>query len=741
MKRIAKILLSAFSAALFLPFMTRADVTIWIKSNSAPYVYAWENDGNKPLGEFPGTQLSVQDDATGWWLCYFPDHDEVNFTLSYGQGGWGNQTADITGVTGTHYYQYPGSGDNGTYNHLGTDVSSISNPPTGVVINSENFPDSYFREWLSTYTYVTPYGWANPAVYCDLDGKGTDHLLTASEIASTTKLCLNTSALGEYMKPYLSNGSTQLSNLTQMTDVTGIEHFTSLKALFFAGTNVTTITQLSGHPTLEAFITWGWEHKLSTLDLSGCSSLKYLNFSTNYAGTGLGNLNLTGCSALLYIDGNKNRLSTIDLSDCTNLTRMYLDQSILLTELDVSNNIKLQTLSIYGGSLQRIRLREDENTTLKWIQMREGSSYSLKQIINLDKQKNLLYLGVKGANLGDMDLTPNPNLQHLYLDNCQLTSLKVPNSIVIFDCPNNKKLSELDFSGASGLESLNCNNCDLYELDLSQNTQLRTVQCNNNHLSGLDLSNNALISNDMAKSRKIFEYTCIGEVNVPYFWLDRGTQEFTFYTTYWNYGLDYQKQTRTLEAETGQVPVVENGQKTYKKYYFFRLDDNKTMHEINLTERLAAQNPSGNATFDLSHLNEWTGGCTELNGTSGSSSAPRRAASLEEITPDMVVGKILVLDPTSESSTSASGTLTYTYKVQLPSDAPAVDYVTPFTINWTADPMIITSVTDIDVDPATPGSVIYCNPAGQLSETPFEGVNIVVKRYSDGSTQTTKIIK
>ncbi len=731
MKRIAKILLSALSAALLLPCMTRADVTIWIKSNTAPHVYAW-NGSTEPLGGFPGSQLSVQDDATGWWLCYLPEVDEVNLILSYGQSGYGNQTDNITGVTGTHYYQYPGSGDNGTYTDLGTDVSSISNPPTGVVINSENFPDPYFRKWLSTYTFVKPYDQA-PAVYCDLDGKGTDHLLTASEIASTTKLCLNTSARGNNMLPYLSNG------LTQMTDVTGIEHFTSLKALFLAGTNVTTITQLSGHPTLEAFITWGYGHKLSTLDLSGCSSLRYLNFSTNYEGTGLANLNLTGCGALQYLDGHENLLSTIDLSGCTNLTRMDLEKSSRLTELDVANNKKLQTLSIYGGSLQRIRLREDENTTLKWIQMREGSSYSLKQIINLDKQKNLLYLGVKGANLGDMDLTPNLNLQHLYLENCQLTSLKVPNSIVILDCLKNTKLSELDFSGASGLESLNCNNCNLYELDLSKNTQLRTVQCINNHLSGLNLSKNALINNDKQQSRKIFEYTCIGDADVPYFWLDRGTNSFTFHTTYWNKGLDYQNQTRTLEAETGQVPVVENGQKTYKKYYFFRLDDNKTMHEINLTERLAAQNPSGNATFDLSHLNEWTGGCTELNGTSGTSSAPRRAASL--VTPDMVVGKILVLDPTSESSTSASGTLTYTYKVQLPSDAPAVDNVTPFTINWTADPQIITSVTDIDVDPATPGSVIYCNPAGQLSETPFEGVNIVVKRYSDGSTQTTKIIK
>ena len=38
-------------------------------------------------------------------------------------------------------------------------------------------------------------------------------------------------------------------------------------------------------------------------------------------------------------------------------------------------------------------------------------------------------------------------------------------------------------------------------------------------------------------------------------------------------------------------------------------------------------------------------------------------------------------------------------------------------------------------------SVSYVNLAGQTSSKPFEGVNIVVTRYSDGTTGTTKIVK
>ena len=36
--------------------------------------------------------------------------------------------------------------------------------------------------------------------------------------------------------------------------------------------------------------------------------------------------------------------------------------------------------------------------------------------------------------------------------------------------------------------------------------------------------------------------------------------------------------------------------------------------------------------------------------------------------------------------------------------------------------------------------ITFFNPQGMTSSRPFEGVNIVVKRYSDGSTSTSKVL-
>ncbi len=38
-------------------------------------------------------------------------------------------------------------------------------------------------------------------------------------------------------------------------------------------------------------------------------------------------------------------------------------------------------------------------------------------------------------------------------------------------------------------------------------------------------------------------------------------------------------------------------------------------------------------------------------------------------------------------------------------------------------------------------STIYVNPQGMQSDKPFDGVNIVINRYEDGSTSTSKVIK
>ena len=50
-----------------------------------------------------------------------------------------------------------------------------------------------------------------------------------------------------------------------------------------------------------------------------------------------------------------------------------------------------------------------------------------------------------------------------------------------------------------------------------------------------------------------------------------------------------------------------------------------------------------------------------------------------------------------------------------------------------------TGVTDLSVN-AAPVSVKYVNAIGQVSNKAFDGVNIVVTKYNDGTQKTTKVV-
>ena len=56
--------------------------------------------------------------------------------------------------------------------------------------------------------------------------------------------------------------------------------------------------------------------------------------------------------------------------------------------------------------------------------------------------------------------------------------------------------------------------------------------------------------------------------------------------------------------------------------------------------------------------------------------------------------------------------------------------------------VVPTGINDVKTDAGKKVvSVSYVNVAGIESSTPFQGVNIVVTRYEDGSQTTTKVIK
>ena len=73
---------------------------------------------------------------------------------------------------------------------------------------------------------------------------------------------------------------------------------------------------------------------------------------------------------------------------------------------------------------------------------------------------------------------------------------------------------------------------------------------------------------------------------------------------------------------------------------------------------------------------------------------------------------------------------------------PYYEYITVYPIDLTGDENIVTSINTVDV--AGNGevkSVKYVNVAGMVSDVPFQGVNIVVTEYSDGSRSTSKMLR
>ena len=86
---------------------------------------------------------------------------------------------------------------------------------------------------------------------------------------------------------------------------------------------------------------------------------------------------------------------------------------------------------------------------------------------------------------------------------------------------------------------------------------------------------------------------------------------------------------------------------------------------------------------------------------------------------------------------TATGGITYKYDVNLPEGVEATDKQTEFTLDWYSDPTIITGVDDITAADAIE-RVTYVNVTGQTSTTPWTGINLVITRYTNGTSTTEK---
>ena len=178
--------------------------------------------------------------------------------------------------------------------------------------------------------------------------------------------------------------------------------------------------------------------------------------------------------------------------------------------LDVSKNLKLETLWCFWNSLKQLDV--SKNKALKDLRC----GYNYLTTLNVSQNEALEHLSTNDmrSKLNSLDVSYNKALKHLECMKNGLASLDVSsnealerlvcdkNPLTELDVSKNDKLTSLDCKGCgltslkfdSAVSSMNCSENLLTELDVSQNTKWSYLRCNDNKLTSLSFNENAVMA-------------------------------------------------------------------------------------------------------------------------------------------------------------------------------------------------------------------------------------------------------
>ncbi len=118
------------------------------------YFYSWDDNENQLTGAWPGTlmtSLPRTEVAGSVWYYKTFDVSRVNIIFNIGQGGEGNQTENIKGLTKSAFFTYSGGG---TYKNVTNDVEGyIDYQLPDIATRLEG----HLYAYLETNEYATPY--------------------------------------------------------------------------------------------------------------------------------------------------------------------------------------------------------------------------------------------------------------------------------------------------------------------------------------------------------------------------------------------------------------------------------------------------------------------------------------------------------------------------------------------------------------------------------------------------------
>ncbi|KXO15318.1 leucine Rich repeat-containing domain protein, partial [Clostridiales bacterium KA00134] len=259
-----------------------------------------------------------------------------------------------------------------------------------VAINNENFPDYYFRDYVSR----------------QLD-TNHDNILSQEECDKVANISV--------VRGYDS--------------LKGIEHFKKLKSLNCSENGLMDTLDLSQNPALEELTCK--EIGIKALDLSQNKALKKLNCEGS---SWLETLNLGSKPALEELNCYKCPITALDLSQSPRLKNVNCSEN-QLTELKLGSNSDLETLECSNNQLTELDVRKCPKLTALWFKKNQ------LRTIDLSNNTALIKLGFGFNKIEKIDLSANTSLEWVGGYNNPLTSLKIPDKTY-----KNKNFSPITYS-------------------------------------------------------------------------------------------------------------------------------------------------------------------------------------------------------------------------------------------------------------------------------------------------------
>lgn len=239
-----------------------------------------------------------------------------------------------------------------------------------------------------------------------------------------------------------------------ISDLTGINYFTSLERLYCDNNNLTTLT----------------------LDIP---TLKLVNCQYNQLKT----LNVTKLTALTSLYCSSNELKSLDVSNNTNLNDLQCPFNNI-TSLNVSNNTHLTSLRCFHNNLKTVNVSMLNDLAYFYCGDNPLTSFDISHNLKL------IELSCYNNNLTALDVSKHTKITRLFCHGNKLTSLNLSNltNLERLNCSDNL-LESLNVSMAPKLEEFSCKGNKLTSLDVSKNTALRSFDCSNNLITSLNVAN------------------------------------------------------------------------------------------------------------------------------------------------------------------------------------------------------------------------------------------------------------